>query len=149
MRGARVKREDGDTASDGGDDEVFVQRVAFPEDGDVQEHDGEEFAALGEDVGDVVDVCEGGVAEGGGEGICEGHEEEGREDLFVGDHGGDRLAARGAEAVEEQASDACEEGLDGEEEDGEFEALAGGAVSSRRELLLEVGPCKACGEAQC
>lgn len=29
----------------------------------MEEHDGEQFAALCEDEGDVVDVCEGGIAE--------------------------------------------------------------------------------------
>lgn len=34
----------------------------------MEEHDGEQFAGFGEDEGYVVDVGEGGVAEGGGEG---------------------------------------------------------------------------------
>lgn len=141
--GARVQRKHRHPRRDRRDDAVLVQRVALAEHGDVQQHDGEELAALGEDVGDVVDVGEGGVAEGGGEGVGKGDEEERGEDAAVGDHARDGAAARRAEVGEEQAADAGEEGLDRQEEDGELEALAGGAVFGRCELLLEVGPCEA------
>lgn len=46
--------------------EIFVEGVRFPEDSEMQEHDGKELAGFGEDEGYVVDVGEGGVAEGGG-----------------------------------------------------------------------------------
>lgn len=145
LAAARVQREDGDAAGHGGDDQVLVERVALAEHGDVQEHDGEQLAALGEDVSDVVDVGEGGVAEGGGEGVGEGDEEERAQDLAVGDQGRGGLAARGGEDGEELAAEEGEEGLDGEEEDGELEALrgGGGAVGGGGELFLEVGPCQA------
>lgn len=42
----------------------------------MQEHDGEELAGFGEDVGDVVDVAETGVAKGRGEGLGDGDEQE-------------------------------------------------------------------------
>ena len=84
-----MEREDGDARRHGRHDEVFVEGVAAAEDGDVEEHDGEEFAAFGEEEGDVVDVGEGGVAEGRGEGACYGYEGEGPEDAQVGDRRGD------------------------------------------------------------
>ena len=143
----RVEGEDGHAAGDGRDYEVLVQRVALAEDGDVEEHHRQELARLGEDVGDVVDVGEGGVAERGGEGVGEGDEEERGEDLFVGDERGHGLAPWRGEDGEELAAEEGEEGLDCEEEDGELEALrgGGGAVGGGRELFLEVGPCEAGG----
>lgn len=58
-----VEGEDGDAGRNGQDDEVLGQRVAAAEEGDVEEHDGEELAGFGEDKGQVIDVREGGVAE--------------------------------------------------------------------------------------
>lgn len=69
-------------------DEVFVERIGFPEDGEVEEHDREEFAGFGEDEGYVVDVGEGGVAKGGGERGGHGDEEEWREDGTDRENGG-------------------------------------------------------------
>ena len=126
---ARVEGEDGDAAGDGGDDEVLVQGVALAEEGDVQEHDGQQLAALGEDVGDVVDVVEGGVAEGGGQGVCEGDEEQRGQDAAVGDHGRHGLALGRHGDAEELAAGRGEEGLDGQQEDGELEPLALGPVT--------------------
>ena len=60
--------EDCDAGCDEEYDEVFVERVAFSEDCQVQEHYGEEFAGFGEDEGYVVDVGEGGVPEWGSKG---------------------------------------------------------------------------------
>ena len=74
-----VKREYCDSSGYERYDEVFVERVGFPKDGEVEEHDGEEFAGFGENEGYVVDVGEGGVAKGGGEGGGYGDEEERRE----------------------------------------------------------------------
>lgn len=74
----RMQGEDGDASGDGRDHEVLVQRVAPAEDGDVQEHDGQQLAALGEQEGDVVDVGETRVAEGGGEGARQRDEEQRR-----------------------------------------------------------------------
>ncbi len=76
-------------------DEVFVERVGFPEDSEVEEHDGEKFAGFGENEGYVVDVGEGGVAKGRGEGGGYGNEEDcgedgaGREDGGGGVGGGE------------------------------------------------------------
>lgn len=55
------------------------------------------------------------------------------------------MAARSGEDGEELAAEGGEEGLDGEEEDGEFEAFWGGvgAVGGGGEFFLEVGPCEA------
>lgn len=89
-----VQGEEGDAGGDEEDDEVFVEGVALAEDGEVQEHDGEQLAAFGEDEGDVVDVGEGGVAEGGGEAGGDGDEEEGGDDGPRGEDGGRTGAAR-------------------------------------------------------
>lgn len=139
---ARVQGEDGDAGSDGGDDEVLVEGVPLAEDGDVEEHDGEELAALGEEEGDVVDVGEGGVAKGAGEAAGDGDEGERREDAGRGDDGGRGLAARGRGEKVDASDGGSEEGLDGVEEDGEVPDLGGvfGAVGRGGELLLEVGP---------
>ena len=110
---ARVQGEDGDAGGHGGDDEVLVERVALAEDGDVQEHDGQQLARLGEDEGDVVDVGERGVAEGGSEGRGEGHQEQRRDD---GARGEDRGAADARGRAEEEVEVARQEGkgrLDG------------------------------------
>ena len=60
-----MKGEDGDAGGNERNDEVLVERVAFAEDRQMQEHDGEKLAGLGEDEGDIVDVSEGGIAERG------------------------------------------------------------------------------------
>ena len=60
-----MEGEDCDAGGDEGDDEIFVQGEALAENGEVEEHDGEELAGFGEDEGNVVDMVEGGVAEGG------------------------------------------------------------------------------------
>ena len=83
-----VEGKDCDSGGDKRYYEVFVERVGFPEDGEVEEHDGEEFAGFGEDEGYVVDVGEGGVAKGGGEGGGYGDEEERREDGAGREDGG-------------------------------------------------------------
>ena len=75
-----VQREDCDAGGHECHNEVFVERVALAEDCEVQKHDGEEFAGLGEDEGDIVDVSEGGIAEGGGQRGCDGDEKEWEED---------------------------------------------------------------------
>lgn len=144
---ARVQGEDGDAERHGRDDEVLVQRIPPAEHGDVQEHDGEQLAALGEEEGDVVEVREGGVPKGAGEAAREGDEGEGGEDAARGDHGGDRAVARRRGVEVDGAHDGGEDGLDGVEEDGEVPDLGriGRAVGRRRELLLEVGPRQAFG----
>lgn len=64
-RGRMVESEDGDAGGHKRNHEVFVERVAFAEDCQMQEHDGEELAGFGKDEGDIVDVSEGGIAERG------------------------------------------------------------------------------------
>lgn len=61
-----MKGEDGDAGGNERNDEILVERVAFAEDSQMQEHDREELAGLGENEGDIVDVSEGGIAERGG-----------------------------------------------------------------------------------
>lgn len=65
-----MQSEDGDAGGHKSNDKVFVQRVTFAEDGEVQEHYREELAGFGEDEGNVVDVRKGGIAKGGGERGC-------------------------------------------------------------------------------
>ena len=83
-----VESEDRDAGSDEGDDEVFVEGIAFSEDGEVQEHHGEELAGFGEDESDVVDVGETGVAKGGCEGGGDGDEDEWEENGARGEDWG-------------------------------------------------------------
>ena len=70
-----VEGEDGDAGSDKEDDKVLVERIVFAEDGEVEEHHGEELAGFGEDVGYVVDVGERSVAERGCKGGGDGDED--------------------------------------------------------------------------
>lgn len=60
-----VEGEDGDAGGNERNNEVFVKRVAFAEDGQMQEHDGEKLAGFGEDEGYVVNVSERGISERG------------------------------------------------------------------------------------
>lgn len=60
-----MEGEDGDAGGNERNDEVFVERIAFAEDCQMQEHDGEELAGFGENEGDIVDVSERGIAERG------------------------------------------------------------------------------------
>lgn len=90
----RVQREDGDAGRHGRDDEVLLQRVPPPEERDVEEHDGQQLARLGEREGDVVDVRERGHAEGRGQRLREGNQEQRREHAVRGDDGRDGLATR-------------------------------------------------------
>lgn len=76
----RVQREDGDAGRYGRHDHVLVQRVALAEDGDVQEHDGQQLAALGEQEGNVIDVRERGITEGGRERARQRDEQEWHQD---------------------------------------------------------------------
>lgn len=140
---ARVQRKYRDTAGNSSNDKVLVERIALAEDGDMQEHDGEQFAALCKNKGDIVDMRKRGIPKRSGEGIRKGDEKEGREDLAVGNHGGDGLSAGRGKVCKEQSAGAGKEGLNGEEEDGELEALARGAVGGCGQLFLEKSPCQA------
>ena len=75
-RGGVVEGEDRDPSGDERDDNVFVQRVRFPEQRDVEEHHRQKLARLGEDESDIVDVRQRGVAERGRQGRCDSDEEE-------------------------------------------------------------------------
>ena len=72
-----VQGEDCDAGCDECYNEVFVQGVALAEDGEMEEHDREEFARFGKDKGNVVDVRQGGVSERGGERGGNGNKDEG------------------------------------------------------------------------
>ena len=137
-----MQSEDRHTRRYSRDDEVLVKRVPLAEERDVQEHDREELAALGEEEGDVVDVREGSVAERAGERACDGNEGEGHEDASGREDRWCGLAlGSGCEKVD-GAYDSGEDGLDGVEEDGiapDFRAVDR-AVGGRGELLLKVRP---------
>lgn len=135
---ARVQGEDGDARRHGRDDEVLVQRVALAEDGDVEEHDGEQLAALGEQEGDVVEVREARVAKRAGQAARDGDEGQRREDAARGDDGRDGAAARGRGEEVDEADGGGEDGLDRVEEDGEVPDFlrTDGTVCRRRQLLL-------------
>lgn len=137
-----MEGEDRDAGGDKEYDEVFVEGVALAENGEVQKHDGEELAGFGEDVGDVVDVGEGGVAEGRGERGCYGNEEKGEDD--PGGRKDRGYAVGGAIGCEEidVAGEGGEAGLDGVEEDGVFEfgGCGRGAVWGGEDAFLEDSP---------
>ncbi len=137
-----VKGEHGHASGDQGHDEVFVQWIGFSEYGQVKEHDGEEFARFGEDKGYVVDMREGGVAEGGGERGCDCHEDQGEENGARGEDGWNRLAVRGGDEEVDVACQGGEGRLNGVEEDGvgEFLRGGGGAVDGRCYPFLEESP---------
>lgn len=146
----RVEGEDGHASSDGGHDGVLVDRVALPENGDVEEHDGQQLAALGQQERDVVNVRETGVAKGAGQAVCDGDEHEGPEDAARGEnrrHGG---AFGGRDQEVDEANGRGEERLDGVEEDGEAPDLwcAGRAVSLCCQLFLEICPSQAIQQNQ-
>ena len=61
-----VQGEYRDAGGNKEDNEVFVEGVAFAEDGQVEKHNGEELAGFGENEGDIVNMRKAGVAEGGG-----------------------------------------------------------------------------------
>ncbi len=137
-----VEGEDGDAGGDEGHDGVFVQRVALAEDGQVQEHDGQELARFREDEGDVVDVREAGVAEGRGEGGGDGDEDQGAEDGARWEDGAGGGGAGGGAQEVDVACQGGEGGLHRVEEDGVAEAFGGGgrAVSCGCYAFLEESP---------
>lgn len=142
---ARVQGEHGHASCHARDDEVLVQRVPLAKERGVQQHHRDQLAGLGEQEGDVVNVAQAGVSEGGGERGGDGDEGEGPDDLLRGEDGRERGLVAGAVGEVEQACRRGEEGLDRVEENGILEdfGLGRGAVGSRRELLLEVCPCQA------
>lgn len=138
----RVQGEDGDTKRHGGHDQVLVEGIALPEDCDVEEHDGEKLAALGQQEGDVVDVRKAGVAKGTGQAVGDCDERERAEDAARREDGrhGCALWGRGQEI--DEADGGSEERLDRVEEDGEVPDLwcVGRAVRLGRQLLLKKRP---------
>lgn len=140
-----MKGEDRDASGDKKDNEVLVERVALSEYCEVKEHYGEKLAGFGKDVGNVVDVGEGGVSKGRGKGGCYGDEEERKEDMCGREDG--RYAGGGAVGGNEVdvAGEGGKAGLDGVEEYGVFELCEGGrgTVRGGEDTFLEDGPGKA------
>lgn len=139
---ARVQSEDGHTGRDGRDNEILVQRVALAENGDVQEHDGQQFAALGEQEGDVVDVRETGIAKGTGQAAGDGNEGQRAKDAARGNDGWHTRALRSRNEEVQRADNGCEQRLNRVEEDGEMPTLRRilGAVRRRSQFFLQIGP---------
>lgn len=141
----RVQSEDGHASSDGGHDGVLVDRVALPENGNVEEHDGQQLAALGQQESDVVNVRKTGVAKGAGQAVCDGDKHEGAEDATRREnrrHGG---AFRSRDQEVDEANGRGEERLNGVEEDGKPPDLwcVGRAVSLGCQFFLEICPSQA------
>lgn len=119
----RVEGEDGHAKRHGGHDQVLVNGVALPEDCNVEEHDGEELAALCQQEGDVVDVRKAGVAKGTGQTIGDCDERERAEDAARREDGRHGCALRGRGQEIDEADGGSEERLDRVEEDGEVPDL--------------------------
>ena len=91
-----VEGENRNAGGDGEDYEVFGEWVALAVKQDVEEHNGKEFAGLGEDEGQVIDMGEGSVAEGRSESLgCCNHEERSESS-----GGGEKWTGGGGEEVE-------------------------------------------------
>lgn len=146
---SRVQRKDGDARRHGRHHQVLVQRVALAEDGNVQEHDGQQLARLGQQEGDVVDMRQAGVAKGRRERLCQGHKHERRQDAPRRENGRDRGVSRRAEVQVDGTTNGGKEGLDRVQENGVLEHLgvAFGAVRCRCEALLKEGPRQAVRQA--
>ncbi len=82
-----MEGEYGDAGSDGEYNSIFGKRVAPLVESDVEEHDGEKFAGLRQEERYIVEMGEGCVAKGGGEGGCESDEDEGAQNLRTGEDG--------------------------------------------------------------
>lgn len=144
MLAPRVEGEDGNAECHGGHDQVLVDGIALPEDCNVEEHDGEELAALGQQEGDVVDVRKAGVAKGTGQAVGDCDERERAEDAARREDGRHGSAFRGRGQEIDEADGGSEERLDRVEEDGEVPDLwcVGRAVRLGRQLLLKERPCQ-------
>lgn len=108
----------------------------------MQEHDGEEFAGFGEDVGDVVNVTETGVAEGRGEGLSDRDKQETEGDGEGGEDAGGGVGRGVGVAEVDVAGEGGEEGLDRVEDEGSAEDDFVGAIGGGGDALLEEGPCQ-------
>lgn len=139
---ARVQREDGDARRHGRHHEVLVQRVAPAEEGDVQEHDGQQLATLGQQECDVVNVRKAGVAKGAGEAARHGHQRQRPEDAARRDDGRHRASARRRREQVDGSNRRRQDRLDRIKEDGEVPYFGRfcWSVLRRRQLLLEIGP---------
>lgn len=139
---ARVQGEDGHTRGDGSDDQILVEGIALPEDGNVQEHDGEQLAALGQQKGNVVDVRKAGIAKGTRQTVGDGDERERPEDAARGENRRDGRAFRSRGQEIDEAYRGGEQRLDGVEEDGEVPDLwrVGRTVGLGCQFLLEERP---------
>ena len=80
-----VQSEDCHTSCDECNNAVLVKRVLATEQGDMQGHDREKLARLGQDEGDVVDVLEGSITKWRSQRRCDGHQEHGEYDTAAGE----------------------------------------------------------------
>lgn len=129
---------------------VLVQGVSLAEDGEVQDHNGEELAGLGKNECQVVDMGKTGVTEGRGEGRGDADKDQREEYTASGKDRGNALAFR---CREEEVCEACnggERGLDRIQDQREGKSLrrrlrfssTGSAhwITSRRDAFLENAP---------
>lgn len=128
---ARMQREDGHAHRHGQHHQVFVEGVLLAEQRDVQKHNGQELAALGERVRNVVDVRQRCVANGRRQRLAYRDEQEREDDAPRGDDGRDGLAGWRRCVEVQGAGNGGEEGLDDLKEDGELPFL-GRAVGGVR-----------------
>ena len=82
-----VKSKDCHTGCDECHNAVLIERVLAAEESNVQSHDREKLARLGEDEGDVIDVLERCIAKRRSQGRCDGHQEHGEDDSAAGKDG--------------------------------------------------------------
>jgi hypothetical protein len=75
-----VQSKDCYTSRDECHNAVLVERILAAEESNVQSHDREKLARLGQNEGNVVDVLERSIAKGGSQRRCDGDQEHGEDD---------------------------------------------------------------------
>lgn len=136
-----VEGECGDSECDQENDTVLVQGVSLAENGQVEEHDGQELARFGEDEGEVIDVRETGISERRCERRRDADQEQGEDDFLGWEGRGDLLAGRSRKEQVQEAGDGGKGRLDRVQDNRVGEALCRrfGDFSSRR--MSRIGHC--------
>ena len=75
-----VDGENGHTHGHKGHHKVFIERVRFPEYGEVEEHNGKKLARLGKNECYIINVSERSVSERGGQRRSHCHQDERKQD---------------------------------------------------------------------
>lgn len=100
-----------------GDDKILVQGVLPSEQRDMQSHDRQQLARFRENVGNIVDMRQGGIAKGRCQRRYECCEEKRRKYATVGKYSWCCRTSRGEDSEVEQAGNAGKGTLDGVQED--------------------------------